>query len=216
MATAEIIIEKIAHHLGKDALEIRRVNQYQDEGEVEGEKNITHYGQVFKNNCFDKLFSKLTSDCDYDKRRKEIEAFNKTNDQYLRGMSLTPVKFVFLLQRGFNQGNALVIIYTDGSQLSATGATEMGQGVNSRIAELVCSELGLERKSIRMMPTRTDKNANTSPTAASSGTDINGSAAILATRKIKKEDLVNLPFSFLKFRRKSGRKIPPGLAVLQS
>ena len=87
--------------------------------------------------------------------------------------------------------------------------------MNSRIAELVCSELGLERKSIRMMPTRTDKNANTSPTAASSGTDINGSAAILATRKIK-EDLVSLLFSFLKFRRKSGRKILPGLAVPQS
>ena len=187
VATAEIIIEKIAHHLGKDALEIRRINQYQNEGELEGEKNITHYGQVFKNNCFDKLFSKLTTDCNYDKRRKEIEEFNKTNDQYLRGMSLTPVKFgISFTTRFLNQGNALVIIYTDGSVQVATGATEMGQGVNARIAELVCSELGLERKSIRMMPTRTDKNANTSPTAASSGTDINGSAAILATRKIKR------------------------------
>ena len=94
------------------------------------EKNVTHYGQVFKNNCFDKLFSKLTTDCDYDNRRKEIEAFNKTNDQYLRGMSLTPVKFgISFTTRFLNQGNALVIIYTDGSVQVATGATEMGQGV---------------------------------------------------------------------------------------
>ena len=183
---AEIIIEKIAHHLGKDALEIEELinTKMKVKSRV---KKYHSLRQVFKNNCFDKLFSKLTSDCDYDKRRKEIEAFNKTNDQYLRGMSLTPVKFgISFTTRFLNQGNALVIIYTDGSVQVATGATEMGQGVNSRIAELVCSELGLERKSIRMMPTRTDKNANTSPTAASSGTDINGSAAILATRKIKR------------------------------
>jgi xanthine dehydrogenase large subunit len=85
-----------------------------------------------------------------------------------------------------NQANALVIVHRDGSLQISTGATEMGQGVNARISEVVSRELGIPRPQVRLMPTTTDKNANTSPTAASSGTDLNGAAAILATRKIKK------------------------------
>jgi len=96
------------------------------------------------------------------------------------------VKFgISFTTRFLNQGNALVVLHTDGTLQISTGATEMGQGVNARIAEMVTSELGLDRDQARIMPTRTDKNANTSPTAASSGTDLNGAAAILATRKIK-------------------------------
>jgi len=182
VATAEIIIEKIAHHLGLDPLIIRKRNIYRDENN----RNTTHYGQVFKNNCLPRLFDKIEKDCDYQKRRQDIEAFNKSNDQFVKGLSITPVKFgISFTTRFLNQANALVIVHLDGSLQIATGATEMGQGVNARISAMVTSELGLERDQARVMPTRTDKNANTSPTAASSGTDLNGAAALLATRKIK-------------------------------
>ncbi len=182
VATIEIIIEKIAHHLGLDPLLIRNRNLYRDEGK----RNLTHYGQTFKNNCLPRLFEKIEKDANYQQRRQEIAAFNRTSDEFLKGLAITPVKFgISFTTRFLNQANALVIVHLDGSLQVATGATEMGQGVNARIAAMVTSELGLERHQARMMPTRTDKNANTSPTAASSGTDLNGAAALLATRKIK-------------------------------
>lgn len=184
VATIEKIIEEVAHFLNKDPVEVRKLNLYSDK---DG-KNLTHYGQVVENNCLEKLITDLEKQCDYKKRRHEIEKWNqdKKND-VLKGISLTLVKFgISFTTRFLNQGNALVIIHNDGTLQVSTGATEMGQGVNARIAEIVTSELGLPRDAARVMPTRTDKNANTSPTAASSGTDINGAAAVLATRKIKK------------------------------
>ncbi len=183
VATAEKIIEEVAHFLKIDPIEVRKINLYSDIGN----RNVTHYGQLFKNNCLERLTLELEKKCDYKKRRLEIEAYNKTNTDFVRGLSLTLVKFgISFTTRFLNQGNALVIIHNDGSLQIATGATEMGQGVNARISEMVTKELGLPRSAARVMPTRTDKNANTSPTAASSGTDINGAAALLATRKIKK------------------------------
>tara|TARA_B100001971_G_scaffold84647_1_gene78211 strand:+ start:320655 stop:323090 length:2436 start_codon:yes stop_codon:yes gene_type:complete len=193
VATIEKIMEEVAHSLGVDPLDIRMKNLYLDE---KG-RDTTHYGQVFKNNCLPALFTKLRQSSLYDKKRKEIAEFNKNNDQYIKGMSLTAVKFgISFTTRFLNQANALAIIHQDGTLQVATGATEMGQGVNSRIAEMVASEMGLDRDLIRMMPTRTDKNANTSPTAASSGTDLNGAAALLAIRKIKYRlsQLANLLF----------------------
>lgn len=183
VATAEKIIEEIAHFLKIDPIEVRKINLYSDEGG----RNLTHYNQLVKNNCLARLVNDLEKSCDYKKRRQEIENYNKTNSDFVRGLSLTTVKFgISFTTRFLNQGNALVIIHNDGSVQIATGATEMGQGVNARIAEMVACEFGLKRSDTRVMPTRTDKNANTSPTAASSGTDINGAAALLASRKIKK------------------------------
>ncbi|MFP5385684.1 MAG: xanthine dehydrogenase molybdopterin binding subunit [Bacteriovoracia bacterium] len=183
VATIEKIIEEIAHYLKKDPLDIRKINLYSDKDN----RNVTHYGQLVENNCLEKLITNLEKDCDYRRRRAEIQKYNKENKEYVRGLSLTLVKFgISFTTRFLNQGNALVILHNDGSIQIATGATEMGQGVNARISEIVTSELGLPRDAARVMPTRTDKNANTSPTAASSGTDINGAAALLATRKIKK------------------------------
>ncbi|WP_408096700.1 xanthine dehydrogenase molybdopterin binding subunit [Peredibacter sp. HCB2-198] len=183
VATAEKIIEAIAHYLKKDPLDVRKINLYSD---VDG-RNTTHYGQLVENNVLDRLVNELENKSDYRKRRQEITKFNKENKDFIRGLSLTTVKFgISFTTRFLNQGNALVIVHNDGSLQIATGATEMGQGVNARIAEMVTTELGLPRTAARVMPTRTDKNANTSPTAASSGTDINGAAALLATRKIKK------------------------------
>jgi xanthine dehydrogenase large subunit len=183
VATIEKIIEEIAHFLGIDSLEVRKRNVYSDHEN----RNITHYGQLVENNCLSEIISNLEAKSDYQKRREEIKKYNQENHRYLKGLSLTTVKFgISFTTRFLNQANALVIVHTDGTLQIATGATEMGQGVNARIAEMVTSELGLSRSSARVMATRTDKNANTSPTAASSGTDLNGAAALLATRKIKK------------------------------
>ncbi len=183
VATIEKIIDEIAHYLKKDPLEIRRINLYKNINS----QNITHYGQFFDNNCLEKLFDGITHKVDYQNKRIAINQFNQTQKKYLKGIAITPVKFgISFTTRFLNQGNAMVIIHKDGSIQISTGATEMGQGVNARISQIVCTELGLPRAQARVMPTRTDKNANTSPTAASSGTDINGAAALLATRKIKK------------------------------
>ena len=180
VATIEKIIEEIAHHLKIDPLNVRMKNVYRPGFD------LTPYGQKVDKNYLPELFEELEKDCDYRKRRTEIEKFNKNNPNFLRGLSLTAVKFgISFTTRYLNQGNALVIVHRDGSVQVSTGATEMGQGVNARIAEIVCTELGIPRHHVRVMPTSTDKNANTSPTAASSGTDLNGSAALLATRKIK-------------------------------
>jgi xanthine dehydrogenase large subunit len=193
VATSEKIIEEIAHYLKIDPVEVRKINLYSDKDN----RNTTHYGQLFKNNCLEKLVVGLEKNADYKKRRKEIEVYNKSGADFIRGLSLTTVKFgISFTTRFLNQGNALVIIHNDGTLQIATGATEMGQGVNARIAEMVVKEFGLPRTAARVMPTRTDKNANTSPTAASSGTDINGAAALLASRKIKKR-LSELAFKLL-------------------
>ncbi len=181
VATIERIMEEVAKVLGKDALEIRKKNLYQI-----NERNTTHYGQVVQNNCLHKLFTTLETKGDYLNKRQAITKFNQTNDHYLKGMSLTPVKFgISFTTRHLNQANAMVIVHQDGTLQVATGATEMGQGVNTKIGAMVASELGISTDKVRLMPTRTDKNANTSPTAASSGTDLNGAAALLALRKIK-------------------------------
>ena len=183
VATIEKVIEEIAHALSLDPLEVRKINLYSDLHN----RNVTHYGQIVKNNCLKRLHTELEKKCDYKNRRLEIEQYNKENHSFIRGMSLTSVKFgISFTTRFLNQANALVIVHNDGTLQIATGATEMGQGVNARISQMVTSELGLTRDAARVMPTRTDKNANTSPTAASSGTDLNGAAALLAVRKIKK------------------------------
>lgn len=187
VAMIEKAVEEVAHFLGKDALKIRKLNCYSPEGG----RNTTHYGQEIKNNCLPELFSSLEKDCEYASRRKEIQLHNELvlsgkKNAPLRGLSLTPVKFgISFTTRFLNQANSLVLVHRDGTVQVSTGATEMGQGVNARIAQMVAEEFGIPRGQVRVMATATDKNANTSPTAASSGTDLNGAAAVLAARKIK-------------------------------
>lgn len=186
VAMIERIIEEIARHRNKDPLDIRKLNVYR----AGGGRDITHYGQRVENNQLPMLFDALEKSSNYRERRRAITRSNaeavKTGDP-LRGLSLTAVKFgISFTTRFLNQANAMVIIHRDGTLQVGTGATEMGQGVNARIAEMVARELGLPRQQVRMLPTATDRNANTSPTAASSGTDLNGAAALLAVRRIKK------------------------------
>jgi len=187
VATIEHIIEQVAAAVGKDPLEVRKLCCYSSQGG----RDVTHYGQVVENNCLPELFEKIEKSSDYARRRREITEQNqaalaKSAAPILRGLSVVPVKFgISFTTRFLNQANALVIVHRDGTLQVGTGATEMGQGVNARIASIVAEEFGLPRDQVRLMPTSTDRNANTSPTAASSGTDLNGAAAVLAARKIK-------------------------------
>ena len=180
VATMENIIEEIAVFLKKDAAEIRRVNCY-----GEGERNVTPYGQVLENNMLPRMLEELTTSSEYDRRLSEVTEFNRRSRTHLKGLSMTAVKFGISFNTKFlNQANALVNIYRDGTVQVSTGATEMGQGVNTKIQQLVADEFGIPVSSVRVMVTSTEKNNNTSATAASSSSDLNGSAAVDACRKI--------------------------------
>jgi xanthine dehydrogenase large subunit len=180
VALIELIMEKIAIQINIDALKVRKRNMYRQSFD------ITHYGQRVENNMLPSLFESLEEECHYKARRKEISDWNRSHQSTIKGLSLTAVKFgISFTTRFLNQGNALVNIHRDGSVQVSTGAVEMGQGVNQRIATLVSSELGVPVDLVRMLSTSTERNANTSPTAASSGTDINGAAALRAVGLIK-------------------------------
>jgi xanthine dehydrogenase large subunit len=181
VAGMENVIEEIALALGIDALEVRRANCYGIEN-----RNVTPYGQVVRNNTLPELFSSLRRDCDYDSRRESVRKFNAESSTHLRGMALSPVKFgISFTRRTMNQANALVNIYLDGSVIVSTGATEMGQGVNTRVRQIVAEELGIGYDRVIVTATATDKNNNTSPTAASAGTDLNGAAAADACKRLR-------------------------------
>lgn len=180
VAVIENIIEEIAITLNKDAFEIRRLNCYQ------GQNDTTPYGQKVENNTLPEILDRLAKSSDYKNRRAEILRFNRGSPTHLRGISLTPVKFgIAFTTRFLNQGSALVSVYRDGTVQVATGATEMGQGVNTKIRQVVADAFGISCGRVEVMPTATDKNANTSPTAASSGADLNCAAALVACGKIK-------------------------------
>jgi xanthine dehydrogenase large subunit len=180
--TIESIIEDIAFFLKKDALDIRELNCYQV-----GTRNVTHYGQKLDHNPLPELFSRLRKDCEYNERRKAITEFNRATPGKIRGLSVTATKFgIAFTARFLNQGNALVNVHKDGTVQVSTGATEMGQGVNTKIQQIAAHCFGIPADHVKVMPTSTEKNHNTSPTAASSGADINGAATLKAAEVIKK------------------------------
>lgn len=181
VVTIENIIEDIARVLGLDALRIRELNCYQADN-----NNTAPYGQIITNNMLPDLFKTLEERSSYWQRREQMDRLNAESKTHWHGMALTAVKFgISFTTRFLNQGGALVNIYTDGSVQVSTGATEMGQGVNTRIAQVVADNLGISVEDVRVMTTSTEKIPNTSPTAASSGTDINAAAAKDAVDKIK-------------------------------
>ena len=178
--TIESIIEDIANYLNLDSYAIRKINLYGI-----NERNLTPYGQLVNNNVLPEIFEKLYQDSNYQQKSLEIKSFNQLENGKLRGLSMTGCKFgIAFTARHLNQGNALVNIHLDGTVQVSTGATEMGQGVNTKIQQIVSHVFGISISNIVMMPTSTEKNHNTSPTAASSGTDINGAATLLACEKI--------------------------------
>ncbi len=180
VALIEHVMEDIAYYLKRDALDVRMRNCYRDD------RNTTPYGQMVENNLLPALFETLAKQCDYRKRRLELDQWNLDKTKNPRGMSLTAIKFgICFTARFFNQGHALVHVLRDGSVQVATGAVEMGQGVQARIKALVAECFGIAHERVRVLATATDKSANTSPTAASSGTDLNGSAAVKACEEIR-------------------------------
>lgn len=181
VAAIESVIEDIACRLGIDSYEIRRRNLYGIET-----RNTAPYGQIVTNNTLPKVLDRLIETSDYRKRRNAIARFNAKSPTHLKGIALTPVKFgISFTRRTLNQGNALVHVFTDGTIQVSTGGTEMGQGLNTKIRQLVADEFCVPVDVVRVLPTSTERNHNTSPTAASASTDINGTAAVKACLQIK-------------------------------
>ena len=182
MMVIENIIDNISRYLNKDSSEIRRRNFYQKK-----KKNVTHYGMKIEDNIINEIFERLIKTSNYKSRLYNIKKFNLKNKYLKKGIAITPVKFgISFTTWHLNQAGALVHIYcNDGSVHVNTGAIEMGQGTYTKIAQLVAKELGLPFDKINVSATRTDKVPNTSASAASSTTDLNGAAAINAVQKIK-------------------------------
>jgi xanthine dehydrogenase large subunit len=181
MIVAEAMMDNIARKLGKDPLEIRKLNLYQKDS-----RNTTQYGMQVEHNLLEDLITRLEKSSDYWARREQIKAFNANSPIIKKGLSLTPVKFgISFTAKHLNQAGALLHIYTDGSMQINHGGTEMGQGLHTKIGQIVANEFGVPFSHVEVTSTRTDKVPNTSPTAASSGTDLNGKAAQNACLMIK-------------------------------
>ncbi|MEH6824044.1 MAG: xanthine dehydrogenase molybdopterin binding subunit [Motiliproteus sp.] len=193
----EIILDQIARALGKDPLDVRKHNLYNGIGGRNGfnqklqpgdrGRDQTHYHQRVEDNQLPQMIAQLEESCDYQRRRAEIRAYNAANPLLKKGLALTPVKFGISFTAGFlNQAGALIHIYTDGSIHLNHGGTEMGQGLHTKVAQIVAEAFQVDVERIQISATATDKVPNTSPTAASSGSDLNGKAAQNAAFKIKR------------------------------
>ncbi|WP_118181052.1 xanthine dehydrogenase molybdopterin binding subunit [Paraburkholderia phosphatilytica] len=177
----EYIMDDVARSLGLDPLDVRLRNLY---GKTEN--NVTPYGQTVEDNVLQELIAELESTSGYRARRAAIREFNATSPILKKGIAITPVKFGIAFNvTHFNQAGALVHIYTDGSVLVNHGGTEMGQGLNTKVAQVVAHELGVGFGRVRVTATDTSKVANTSATAASTGSDLNGKAAQDAARQLR-------------------------------
>ena len=169
---AEAMMQSIAITTGIDALEVRKRNFYS------AGRDVTPYGQTVRDNILPELVSTLEKTCDYQRRRSDIDAFNKTSRVLKKGLALTPVKFgISFTFTQMNQAGALVHVYADGSVHLNHGGTEMGQGLYIKVAQVVAETFAIGLDRVIITATTTDKVPNTSPTAASSGTDLNGMAA---------------------------------------
>lgn len=181
MVGCERMIEEVAYTLGKDPLEIRKANFYGGEG-----RNLTPYHQTVEDNIIGRIIEELETSADYTARRKQILAFNRKSRIIKRGIALTPVKFgISFTKTEYNQAGALVHVYADGSIQLNHGGTEMGQGLHTKVAQVVADEFQVDLDRIRVTATSTGKVPNTSATAASSGSDLNGMAAANAAQQIK-------------------------------
>ena len=177
----EVVLDHVARHLGLDGLAVRRANWY---GTTE--RNVTPYRQTVTDNVITPLTDELVRSADYAARRQAVAAFNASSPVLKKGLALSPVKFgISFNVNHFNQAGALVHVYTDGTVLVNHGGTEMGQGLNTKVAQVVAHELGLPMVAVRVTATDTSKIANTSATAASTGSDLNGKAAQAAARTIR-------------------------------
>ncbi len=181
MVAIEEVMDRIARHLGLDPLAVRKANYY---GKTE--RNVTHYYQTVEHNLLEEMTAELEASSDYAGRREAIRRFNADSPILKKGLALTPVKFGISFTASFlNQAGALIHIYTDGSIHLNHGGTEMGQGLNVKVAQVVAEVFQVDIERIQITATNTDKVPNTSPTAASSGADLNGKAAQNAALTLK-------------------------------
>jgi xanthine dehydrogenase large subunit len=181
MVGAERLIEEIAFATGLDPLSVRKRNLYGADA-----RSITPYHQTVEDVPLAAMIERLEASSAYHERRRAIAAFNAQSPVLKRGLALTPVKFgISFTATWYNQAGALVHVYTDGSVQVNHGGTEMGQGLHTKIVQIVAAEFGLDPACVRITATDTGKVPNTSATAASSGTDLNGMAARDAARTIK-------------------------------
>jgi len=181
MMVIETVVDDIARMLELDPLTVRRANLYGID-----ERNVTHYGQQIEDNVLPALVTQLAEEGAYAQRRRAVSSWNATNAVIKRGIALTPVKFgISFTATHYNQAGALVHVYTDGTVLLNHGGTEMGQGLQTKVMQVVASEFGLPLSAVRVSATDTSKVPNTSATAASSGADLNCKAAQAAARTIR-------------------------------
>jgi xanthine dehydrogenase large subunit len=181
MIVIETILGDIARHLQLDALTVRRRNLYDLD-----ERNTTHYGMQVEDDILPPLLSKLEQTAQYQQRRVAISAWNARSPVIKRGIAITPVKFgISFTATLFNQAGALVHVYTDGSVQVNHGGTEMGQGLHTKVAQIVADELGVAFEQVLATASDTSKIPNASATAASAGTDLNARAAQYAARNVR-------------------------------
>jgi xanthine dehydrogenase large subunit len=182
MFAIEAVIDDVARFLGKEPLDVRKLNFYGID-----ERNTTQYQQVVEDNILHSLVEQLEQSSDYAARAVEIREFNQSSPILKRGIALTPVKFgISFTATHLNQAGALVHVYMDGSVHLNHGGTEMGQGLFTKVAQVVAQEFQIDIDHIKITASDTSKVPNASATAASSGSDLNGKAAQKAARKIKK------------------------------
>lgn len=182
MYAIECVLDAIARYLGKDPLDVRRENFYGIDT-----RNTTHYQQTIEDNIIHDIVDELEKSSDYRQRVLEIRRYNNEHEHLKRGIALTPVKFgISFTATHLNQAGALLHVYTDGTVHLNHGGTEMGQGLFTKVAQVVAEELQIDIDRIKNMASDTSKVPNASATAASSGSDINGKAAQAAARTIKK------------------------------
>jgi xanthine dehydrogenase large subunit len=180
MLGMERVIDAVAWRLGKDPLDVRKANFYSPG------KDVTPYGQQVADNIILPLVETLEQTSEYRRRRKEFAAFNAGSPILKKGLALTPVKFgISFTLSHLNQAGALVHVYSDGSIMLNHGGTEMGQGLFTKVAQVVAEEFGVGIDRVKITSTRTDKVPNTAPTAASAGSDLNGMAARNAARTVR-------------------------------
>ena len=182
MVGMEGIIERIAFYLKKDPREVRRINFYGTE-----DRNVTPYHQTIEDNVIQEMFDRVEKEGEYDKRRASILEYNKKSPYVKKGIAMSPLKFGISFNKvNLNQAGALVCVYTDGSVLINHGGTEMGQGVNTKMCQVAAEVFSIDVEHIRVTATATDKIPNTSATAASTDSDMNGMAVKNAIDNIKK------------------------------
>jgi xanthine dehydrogenase large subunit len=181
MFPIELVIDEIARALGLDPLDVRQANFYGT-----ASNNVAPYGMVIEDNVAPELVAQLETTSRYRERRQEIAAWNRASPVIKRGLALTPVKFgISFTATHYNQAGALLHLYSDGTLLLNHGGTEMGQGLFTKVAQVVAQELGVPMTAVRVSAADTSKVPNASPTAASSGSDINGMAARNAARELR-------------------------------